>query len=780
MTTKLPHPETDARLTATDLAQHDALGIPPELLHAAGIVRVTDTEAREHFGLTAPASCALGGLVYPYVHVVTGARVTCRLRRDHPEVDAAGKPIAKYLAPHGDARHLFFAPGAGARLADPTALVVIVEAEKSVLALTAAAERVGRLVLAIGCGGCWGWRGRIGKTTDSTGARVDEKGPLLDLDRVVWTGRDCVILFDANVATNASVQAARRALADDLVGRGARVRLGALPAENGVNGPDDHIGKHGDAAVFALLDAATPARRPQDMPIADLLKAHSLTLDAVTNSTTDQLGARLRALALDLTGADRLRRALVMSELKKTCKLSASVVNAALNVGDDEADATTTTTSITLSDDEPSAEPVNGARLLDETAALIRRHVVLTEAQAIAVALWIGASYVIDALWLMAILLISAPTKRAGKTTLLTLLGALVPRALAASNLTGAVLARAIAAHHPTLLADEADTWLTDETSELRGIMNSGHTRETAYILRCAPETHEPQLIPCFGARVLAMIKRPPDTILDRAITIELRRRRADEPIARLRQDRLRAEHAPLRRQWRRWADDHLDAVRAADPALPSGLHDRATDNWRALVVVADLAGGPWPGRARQAAVSLAGGDEPESVSVELLADLQSIFVERDVDVLASADMVAALVALPDRRWADWSHGRPLTAAKLARLLWPYGIAPIDVKISGKNLKRYPRRALEDAWTRYVPSKALPRDPINVYGPESLEIEALPAEKVAPCETAIGPMFTESGSGVALSKADPGAHAPIADDQGDQGDAIEVDDASRY
>ena len=78
----------------------------------------------------------------------------------------------------------------------------------------------------------------------------------------------------------------------------------------------------------------------------------------------------------------------------------------------------------------------------------------------------------------------------------------MVPRALATSSLTGASLARVIAMHRPTLLADEADTWLTDESSELRGIMCAGHTRATAYILRCAADkAHEPQIIPCFGAR---------------------------------------------------------------------------------------------------------------------------------------------------------------------------------------------------------------------------------------------------------------------------------------
>ena len=182
-----------------------------------------------------------------------------RLRRDHPEIED-GKPRDKYLS-SVDRPALFFAPGVGPLLADITVTVAMLESEKSVLALTAGAVRSNRRLLAIGSGGCWGWRGRIGKMVDASGARVDEKGPLSDFDRIVWTGRDVVILFDTNTAMNPKVQAARRALASELTSRGAVVRLANLPIEDGINGPDDFIGRHGDAALVSIIDNAKPAGR---------------------------------------------------------------------------------------------------------------------------------------------------------------------------------------------------------------------------------------------------------------------------------------------------------------------------------------------------------------------------------------------------------------------------------------------------------------------------------------------------------------------------------------
>jgi hypothetical protein len=77
------------------------------------------------------------------------------------------------------------------------------------------------------------------------------------------------IIFDANVATNAKVKAARRALAAELTKRGALVRFGALPTDNSaINGPDDLIAVSGDAALWRVLDRAT-ADKPAQKARAD-------------------------------------------------------------------------------------------------------------------------------------------------------------------------------------------------------------------------------------------------------------------------------------------------------------------------------------------------------------------------------------------------------------------------------------------------------------------------------------------------------------------------------
>ena len=67
-------------------------------------------------------------------------------------------------------------------------------------------------------------------------------------------------------------------------------------------------------------------------------------------------------------------------------------------------------------------------------------------------------------------------------------------------------------------------------------------------------------------------------------------RKRPDEKIERIRIDRLDALK-DLQRKCARWAIDHIQLLKFVDPEIPNGLHDRAADNWRPLLAIADLAG---------------------------------------------------------------------------------------------------------------------------------------------------------------------------------------------
>jgi hypothetical protein len=137
-----------------------------------------------------------------------------------------------------------------------------------------------------------------------------------------------------------------------------------------------------------------------------------------------------------------------------------------------------------LLEPQPWPTPVDGAKLLDELSATIPRYMVMAVEAVHTVALWVLFTYLLDAFETSPRLAITAPQKRCSKTTLLSLLYQLTCRPLAAANLTPAVAFRVIEAARPTLLIDETDTFVK-ENDELRGVFNSGHSRATAFVIRC-------------------------------------------------------------------------------------------------------------------------------------------------------------------------------------------------------------------------------------------------------------------------------------------------------
>lgn len=354
---------------------------------------------------------------------------------------------------------------------------------------------------------------------------------------------------------------------------------------------------------------------------------------------------------------------------------------------------------------EPWDQPVDGRVLLAELTAAIRKHVVVEEGAAEAVALWVLHAYTLDAFVCSPRLGITSPEKGCGKSTLLDVVSKLVPRALPTCNVTPAAIFRTIEAVQPTLLIDEADTFLTEDASELRGILNSGHRRIGA-VTRLVGDDHEPRMFSTWAATAIAAIGRLPDTLEDRSVPIRLRRRRPDEPVEPLRIDRT--PHLDrLARMAARWAADTFEQLRDADPVLPASITNRAADNWRPLIAIADAIGGDWPERARQVALALtAGQDGQSSMKAMLLEDIRVVLSRGKLDRISSAHLVSALVELDGRPWAEWRHGKPLTPNALARLLTPFGVTPMTIRLSAsRTAKGYMRIAFGDAFARYLPAQ---------------------------------------------------------------------------
>ncbi len=349
-------------------------------------------------------------------------------------------------------------------------------------------------------------------------------------------------------------------------------------------------------------------------------------------------------------------------------------------------------------------EPISPAELLTEIANTIRRFIVLDKEQADAATLWVAFTHFIDVVEVAPLAIINAPEKACGKSQLLTLFGRLVSRPLPAANSSISFLFRAVELWTPTMLIDEADTFIK-ENEELKGLVNAGHTRANAFVGRVVGDDLKPKLFTVWGAKALAGIaleKHLPDATLSRAIIISMRRKLPDEKVIRLRYaeagsfDRLASMLA-------RFAEDYAEKVRTARPHLPHTLSDRAQDNWEPLLAIAECAGSEWVERATQAALKLSNvSTQTQSAGNELLSDIQHVFESKRVEKISMSDLVATLVGDEEAAWATWNKSRPLTPRQLGRMLASYGIQSKTIRIGYEVSKGFYLEQFADTFVRYL------------------------------------------------------------------------------
>jgi putative DNA primase/helicase len=365
---------------------------------------------------------------------------------------------------------------------------------------------------------------------------------------------------------------------------------------------------------------------------------------------------------------------------------------------------------------------------------------------------------------------IESPQKRCGKTTLMALIAAVAARALSASNITPAALFRTIEKWQPTLLIDEADTFLHNN-HELRGVLNAGHTRSQAYVIRTVGEDHEPRTFCVWGPVAIALIGKLPSTLADRAIVIKMRRKLPSEQVERFRVDRLQ-EAETLRRRCLRWAQDMLATLQTMDPAMPEGIHDRAADNWRPLCAIAAVAGGAWPQRIAQAIKALTPQEiDDEAAGVMLLQDIRQLFTEQASDRLPSTEIMAALHKLEERPWSEWGRqGKPITVRQIAQLLAPFDIKPKTIRIGTATPKGYEKADFTDAWARYLPlgSAMPPQVSIGAGFQASSSATHMSPSSATPPQTSpdaglLAPASATGSNGAAVAAADGRNFARQAD-----------------
>ena len=359
--------------------------------------------------------------------------------------------------------------------------------------------------------------------------------------------------------------------------------------------------------------------------------------------------------------------------------------------------------------------PMGSSHPLDRVERFIRDYVVLPTEHAYAVvALWCAHTHMTPHLSTTPRLAIYSPEYGCGKSRLLEVLELLCHCPELLSNASPAYVFRRVHAdeHPPTLLLDEADAiWsgmASDTHQELRGLINSGYRVGSTVGRVTGPQRDKVENFRTFAPVAIAGRGRDsiPESVATRSIHVPMRKRAPGEKLVPWNYRITTPRGCDLREALAQWSQCVGDQVGKAIPILPGEVVDRDLEVWEPLAIIADVAGGDWPHRVRDAAVTavLDRQPDPEEMPLarRLLADMRTVFGGDDRQ--STAELLERLNSLPDAPWSMRGNGNGTNAYALGRMLREYNIRPTDIRFGSVIRKGYEREHFADAWSSYLPA----------------------------------------------------------------------------
>ena len=344
--------------------------------------------------------------------------------------------------------------------------------------------------------------------------------------------------------------------------------------------------------------------------------------------------------------------------------------------------------------------------LLTDVEAFVRRFVVLPgDASYLTATLYVAHTWAFDAAHATPYLVVESPEKQSGKTRLLEVLELICRNPVKVASITAAALFQTVGYGTPTLMIDEADAIFagnSERSEDLRGVLNAGNAPGSVVIRGGRDGT--PVSYPVFCPKVIAGIAtgRLPDTIRDRAIVVAMDRKLKSERVERLRRRRIQVEVDGLRGRLQAWAGQNTTSLERFELAAEiEQISDRMEEAWEPLLAIAEIAGGGYPERAREAALGLDAADEDDGATSAnvLLFALRDVFADREA--MFSRQLVADLNDNDELPFAGWSDGKGIKQAEIARLLKRYRVKSRTVRVGSATAMGYRREQFEAAWERY-------------------------------------------------------------------------------
>lgn len=331
--------------------------------------------------------------------------------------------------------------------------------------------------------------------------------------------------------------------------------------------------------------------------------------------------------------------------------------------------------------------------MVDEVKDFISRFVVIpNDDQLTVLALWVIHTWAFagenKAARTTPYIYVSSAEKQSGKSLLLEVLELIVCNPMRSTNVTSAVLFRAIDKVEPTLLLDEVDAiWAGQKNEELRGILNGGY-KQGGHVWRMAKG--EPTSFNTFCPKILAGINNGylPDTIADRCVPITLKRKRHDDSVEPFISVHLQDEADKLIDKVAIWVADNSDKILNHNTKRLSDITDRQWEISMPLVALSDILK---VNNGREAIGNLLAERierKTESPREELIRHVRDLFAEKNRSKLFTTEIIEHM---EERNW---------TARNIALVMKDFSIEPKSVRVGNKVRRGYSIDQFDDIFER--------------------------------------------------------------------------------
>jgi hypothetical protein len=353
---------------------------------------------------------------------------------------------------------------------------------------------------------------------------------------------------------------------------------------------------------------------------------------------------------------------------------------------------------------DPHPEPVDGDALLHELVAAWQCYIVLPPGAAELLTLWAVTTHCLRRARFTHAprLFITAASPDSGKSVLTAILAHLSHAPKTGTGMSDATFYRMVDETGCTLFISEADRLLSrGSTSPILRCLNSGHYRPEAWERKQEYDKATQTLVTVrYSTFAFVCLNGIGQKWIDPALrsrgwVIQMQRKMPGDAIDYFDVNDRAPALRILRAKIMRWCADHMTTIGAARPVIENMIN-RAADNARPLLAIADTIGGEWPVRARAAIRRLTPAstdDDPVALLLyriaETLADpddppkLHKIGADGPDDPgrIASADLTARL-----RARDDWPEYERMTPHGLAAMFRDHGlgIAPRRSQFGGR------------------------------------------------------------------------------------------------